>query len=179
MKAYKYLFLDRDGVINERLPHRYVEEVSQFQFTEGAREAIARLSYHFDRILVVTNQQGIGKGLMSTEDLQQIHDFMKKEIEKAGGKLDGVYFCPALRETNHPDRKPNPGMAMQAKRDFPEIDFSKSLIVGDADSDMLFGKRLGMKTVLITTNPNEVKKVSLTNVDARFISLKEFSLTVE
>jgi histidinol-phosphate phosphatase family protein len=170
-----FLFLDRDGVINERLPDRYVENVAQFQFTTGALEAIAALTKRFDRILVVTNQQGIGKGIMTKEDLETIHAFMKNEIEKAGGHLDAIYFCPELRETNHFDRKPNPGMAMKAKQDFPEIDFSKSIIVGDATSDMLFGKRLGMKTILVETNPAEVKKSSMINVDARFSSLAEFS----
>ncbi|MFT5169379.1 MAG: D-glycero-D-manno-heptose 1,7-bisphosphate phosphatase [Saprospiraceae bacterium] len=175
MPNYPFLFLDRDGVINERLPDQYVERLAQFQFTEGALAAISNLTKHFDRIVVVTNQQGIGKGIMTVEDLKEIHDFMKKEIEKAGGHVDAIYFCPALRASNHPDRKPNPGMAMRAKQDFPEIDFSKSIIVGDANSDMLFGKRLGMKTILIETNPTEVKKSSMINVDARFISLAEFS----
>lgn len=175
MPNHPYLFLDRDGVINERLPDQYVQRVAQFQFTTGALEAISKLTKHFDRIVVVTNQQGIGKGIMTEKDLEEIHTFMKKEIEKAGGHLDAIYYCPALRETNHPDRKPNPGMAMKAKQDFPEIDFSRSIIVGDANSDMLFGKRLGMKTVLIETNPSEVKKSSMINVDARFLSLAEFS----
>ena len=171
----RYLFLDRDGVINKRLPDRYVERVEQFQFTEGALEAISLLNKYFDRTIVVTNQQGIGKEIMTEEDLQEIHVFMKAEVKKTGGHLDAIYFCPALRISNHPDRKPNPGMAMKAKLEFPEIDFRKSIMVGDSNSDVLFGKRLGMKTILIESNPQEVKKSSMINVDARFASLNAFA----
>ncbi len=170
-----FLFLDRDGVINKRLPDQYVQQIEAFQFAEGALEALAIFTKMFDRIFVVTNQQGIGKGLMTISDLDQIHIFMNKAIQEAGGHIDAIYFCPALKELNSFDRKPNPGMAFQAKVEFPEVNFSKSIMVGDSHSDMLFGKRLGMKTVLIKTNPEEIKKTSMTVVDANYVSLIEYS----
>lgn len=171
----KYLLLDRDGVINERLPGRYVQNIEEFKFAEGSLEAIAVFSKKFDRIFVVTNQQGIGKGLMTEAELNQVHEFMKSNIEKTGGRLDGIYFCPKLATENPICRKPNPGMGLAIKNDFPEVDFSKSTMVGDSISDMLFGKRLGMKTVMIESNAEQVEKASILNVDESFLSLSDYS----
>jgi len=143
------LFLDRDGVINERLVGDYVKTPAEFAFIKGVPEAIASLSKVFGRIFVVTNQQGIGKGLMSEEDLRIIHEMMIKGIEDAGGFITKIYHCPELKKHNSPFRKPNTGMAKEAKKDFPEINFTKSMMVGDSQADMEFGRRMGMKNVYI------------------------------
>jgi D-glycero-D-manno-heptose 1,7-bisphosphate phosphatase len=143
------LFLDRDGVINQKIEADYVRNPTQFVFIKNATKAIAAFSQVFGRIVVVTNQQGIGKGIMSEQDLQAIHEKMLQGVKKAGGKIDNIYFSPHLTSENSPMRKPNTGMALQAQHDFPEIDFQKSVMVGDSPSDMEFGARLGMKTVLI------------------------------
>jgi histidinol-phosphate phosphatase family protein len=145
------LFLDRDGVINERILSGYVTSSSEFRFTPGAPEAIARLSCLFKHVFVVTNQQGIAKGLMTEKQLQEIHIMMHNEVEKVGGKITQTYYAPGISSPDNQMRKPNPGMAYQAKRHFPEVDFTKSVMVGDTDSDMLFGQRLGMRTVRIKT----------------------------
>lgn len=141
------LFLDRDGVINQRIVGEYVKAIDEFHFMPGSLASIARFSERFGRIVVVTNQQGIGKGIMTARNLEDIHRYMLSEIEKHGGKIDGVYFAPQLSSENSEMRKPNTGMAHQAKRDFPEIDFSKSVLIGDSDSDIFFGQKLGMITV--------------------------------
>ena len=177
-KKHPYLFLDRDGVINERLPGRYVQQVEEFQFTNGALKAFSIFNKVFARIVVITNQQGIGKGIMSEEDLSKVHHHMRMKIEEANGRVDGIYFCPELASSNPVCRKPNPGMAFQAMADFPEIDFSKSIIVGDSISDMLFGKRLGMKTVMIKSNPDQTAKSSLTQVDMYCESLHAFATSL-
>lgn len=147
------LFLDRDGVINYEKEADYIRNAAEFRFYEGVPEAIGVFSRRFGRIFVVTNQKGIGKGLMTVKDLQDIHDFMLKEITKYDGRIDQIYFCPDLDEAS-PNRKPNAGMGFQAKADFPEIDFSRSLMVGNTMSDMKFGKSLGAKTIFIpSTKP--------------------------
>jgi len=143
------LFLDRDGVINERLVGDYVKTPGEFVFIKGVPEAIARLSEVFGRIFVVTNQQGIGKGLMTEEDLRIIHEIMIRGIEDAGGFITKIYYCPELKKHNSPFRKPNTGMAKEAKKDFPELDFSKAIMIGDSPVDMEFGKRMGMRNVFI------------------------------
>lgn len=143
------LFLDRDGVINRRIHGGYVTNFDEFIFLEGVRQALRIFSGVFGRIIVVTNQQGIGKGLMTTEDAMKIHEMMLAVVEKYGGRIDRVYFCPNLDEEQHPDRKPGLGMALKAKCDFPEIDFSRSLMAGDSPTDIEFGQRAGMHTVML------------------------------
>ncbi|MDQ3110630.1 MAG: HAD family hydrolase [Bacteroidota bacterium] len=151
------LFLDRDGVINVRFPGDYVKHVGEFEFISGAIEAIAGFSELFGRIIVVTNQQGIARGFYTHEDLGSIHTHMQAEIEKAGGKIDRVYYAHQAASENSPMRKPGTGMALQAQKDFSEIDFSKSVMMGDTQSDMEFGKALGMKTIFVGDEKLEIE----------------------
>ena len=143
------LFLDRDGVINKRNFEGYITEVASFEFLPNVPQAIARLSQIFHRVIVVTNQQGIGKGLMTERNLFEIHAYMCDSIYELGGKIDKCYFAPNLKGAEDDMRKPGPAMAELAKMEFPEIDFSRCVMVGDTDSDILFGKNLGMKTVRV------------------------------
>jgi D-glycero-D-manno-heptose 1,7-bisphosphate phosphatase len=143
------LFLDRDGVINRRIPGGYVSRWEEFEFLPGVLEALKILAGVFPRIILVSNQQGIGKGLMTMEELLEIDRRMKEEIRKAGGWIDASYYAPHRESDHHLDRKPAPGMAFRAKFDFPEIDFSRSIMAGDTASDMEFGRNLGMVTVCI------------------------------
>jgi histidinol-phosphate phosphatase family protein len=142
------LFLDRDGVINEKRENDYVKNWSEFTFINGTLEALTILSSLFRYIIVVTNQRGIGKGIMSEIDLNIIHARMVDLVLKNGGRIDMIYFCPEIHNTSF-CRKPNIGMAIKAKNDFPEIDFERTVMIGDSKSDMEFGKRLNMKTVFI------------------------------
>lgn len=143
------LFLDRDGVINQRIVGGYVARVSEFNFPPGVLESMSSFATIFGRVVVVTNQQGIGKGLMTHHQLSEVHKFMITEIEASGGRIDAVYYCSDLASDDNSCRKPSPFMANQARLDFPEIDFSKSIMVGDSVSDMEFGKACGMKTVFV------------------------------
>jgi len=144
------LFLDRDGVINLHYPNDYVKNWDEFYFLEGSLDALTQLAKIFRRILIVTNQQGVGRGLMSREDLEFIHAEMLKEVRKHGGRIHAIYTATDLKENDIKGmRKPDTGMAKRAKKDFPEIDFSKSIIVGDSISDMEFGRNAGMITVFV------------------------------
>lgn len=155
------LFLDRDGVINRRNWSGYIEQVSEFEFLPGVEEAIAFLSHKFQRIIVVTNQQGIGKGIMTERNLLDIHRYMIECVERQGGKIDACYFASELKSAHPFLRKPAPGMALQAQKDFPEIDFSKSIMVGDTDSDIQFGMNLGMKTIRIMSEEKNTIQADL------------------
>lgn len=143
------LFLDRDGVINRRLPGAYVRTPEEFEMIAGVSVALQIMGQMFGRIIVVSNQQGIGKGLMTFDDLDLVHKKMYSLIEAAGGRLDAVFVAPMLKSEKHIMRKPKVGMGLAAHKQFPEISFKKSLMAGDSLSDMQFGKCLGMKTVLI------------------------------
>jgi histidinol-phosphate phosphatase family protein len=167
------LFLDRDGVINEEVVGEYVLHWDGFLFTKGALEAFKIFSQKFGRIIIVTNQRGVSKGLMTENDLLHIHKEMQTEVELAGGRIDKIYYCTDL-DDNCFNRKPNPGMAMQAAKDFPDINFSKSIMAGNKNSDMLFGRATGMFTIFIaSTNPEF--PFPHPDVDLRFPLLSAFA----
>ncbi len=149
------LFLDRDGVINRRLPGDYVRHPDQFVFEENALLALRLLAAHFSPIVVVTNQAGVGKGLMGLDDLRAVHAKMLGAITEAGGRIDGVYFCPHRPDEGCNCRKPATGMAEQARRDFPQITFDNAWMVGDAPTDMQFGVALRMRTAFILNSGEE------------------------
>ncbi len=143
------LFLDRDGVLNQRNFEGYIERVTDFIFMDGVLESLKYFTTIFQRIIVVTNQQGVGKGLMTSGQLSLIHEHMLNKVQAFNGRIDAVFAATSLKKSDLKERKPHPFMALQAKNKFPEIDFHKSIMVGDTDSDIQFGKNLGMKTVLI------------------------------
>ena len=167
------LFLDRDGVINDEIVGSYVTDWSEFHFMNGALHAVSLLAGMFGRIVVVTNQRGVGRGIMSAEALRDITTRMTEHIFSAGGRVDQVYACTALTDDDR-NRKPNTGMGMQAREDFPEINFRRSVMVGNSISDMEFGKRLGMNTVFLTTKhapfslPHDL-------IDEQYDSLRAFA----
>lgn len=145
------LFLDRDGVINERIFGGYVKNPTEFEFTKGALAAISYFSSYFHKVVVITNQQGIAKNIMTESNLSEVHDYMVREIEKAGGKVDFINYASNLKGVANDRRKPNSVMGLEAKEKFPSIDFGKSIMIGDTDTDIDFGKNLGMKTIRIVT----------------------------
>lgn len=171
------LFLDRDGVVNDEIKGGYVLNWDMFRFSNGVLEALPVLAGKFERIVMVTNQRCIGKGLLTEEGLKAIHAQMLTEIETHGGRIDRIYHCPDLTNDS-PCRKPNGGMAQQALKDFPEIDFSNAIMVGNTLGDMQFGKNQGMRTVFIpSTHPELPFPHPL--MDERYDSLLEFSRHIQ
>ena len=167
------LFLDRDGVLNYEKKEDYIQHWSEFQFYPNIPAIIAQLNPLFGKIVIATNQKGIGKGIMTHTDLQNIHTPMLAEITAAGGRIDQIFYCPDLANDS-PNRKPQPGMAFQAKAAFPEIQLSKSIMVGNRLSDMQFGKNAGMLTVfLATTHPETPYPHPM--IDYRFSDLAAFA----
>ncbi len=142
------LFLDRDGVINKELPADYVKNWGEFIWEPDSKAAIAKLTMLFDKIFIITNQRGVGIGVMSENDLADVHSTMLKEINAILGRIEKIYYCTDV-DRNSYNRKPKPGMGLQAKADYPEIDFSKTVMVGNTLHDMEFGRALGTHTVFI------------------------------
>ena len=166
------LFLDRDGVINREKRDDYIRDAGEFEFLHGVPDALRALAAVFARIIVVTNQRGVGRGLMTQAQLDEIHARMTADIERAGGRIDATYWCTST-DPHHPDRKPNPGMAWQARRAMPAIDFARSVMVGNSMSDMAFGRNAGMHTVFVTsTHPDQA--LPHDDVDAAFDDLPAF-----
>ncbi len=154
----KTLFLDRDGVINRRKIGGYVQHWEEFHYLPKVEEALIKLAQIFPVLVVVTNQQGVEKGLMTEQELIRLHQTFVKDITQKGGRIDKVYYCPHHQEVGCPCRKPNTDMAFQAKQDFPTIDFSKSIMVGDSKTDLQFGRKLGMMTVLIRGKGEKIEE---------------------
>jgi D-glycero-D-manno-heptose 1,7-bisphosphate phosphatase len=145
------VFLDRDGVINHRIMGGYILKPEEFQFLSNADLAISIFNQLAQRVIVVTNQQCIGKKITNERNLSEVHRYMCELLKEKKAYVDKVYFAPELASDPNNTRKPKPDMAMKAKADFPEINFEKSIMVGDTDSDIRFGKNLGMKTVRVKT----------------------------
>lgn len=165
------LFLDRDGVINEKREGDYVKNWDEFSFIEGTIKAIAILSRFFGKIIIVTNQRGVGKNIMSLSDLHYIHKKMINEINLNFGRIDKIYYSIDIDDAAL-NRKPNIGMGLMAKVDYPSIEFNKSLIVGDSQSDLQFGKNLGMHTIYVGKVDNNLQKL-------RFKSLYDFACKIQ
>jgi len=166
------LFLDRDGVINIDKEGSYIFSVDEFVFSPGAPSLFKKLTDKFNRIIIVTNQRGVGRQLMTEDTLADIHRHMTTKVEEAGGKIDAIYYCSSIHN-DHPERKPNPGMAVRAKLNFPEIDFSKSIMVGNNLSDMHFGRNAGIHTVFVkTTRPHQ--ELPHPDIDLAFNGLEDF-----
>jgi histidinol-phosphate phosphatase family protein len=147
LQKYDTLFLDRDGVINVWLPGDYVKNWQEFRFNQGFLDFIGRYSASFRHIFIVTNQRGVGKGLMTMEQLEDIHSRMLKAIADAGGRIDRIYLCTSVEDSD-PMRKPNTGMAQQAMKEYPDISMERSLMIGDQPSDRQFAENCGMDFLL-------------------------------
>ena len=171
------LFLDRDGVINVENPHGYINKWEEFIFHEGVKDALRIFAGIFKYIFVVSNQRGVSKGITKPDDLSAIHDNMTQEIKLVGGRIDKIYVCTDMDSTS-PNRKPNPGMGLQAKSDFESVDFSRSLMVGNNLSDMEFGRNLRCTTIFLpTTNPGVDR--SDPRIDAVYNSLADLARDLE
>jgi len=169
------LFLDRDGVLNHQKEGSYIFSRDEFIFYDGVLQAMSFFATQFKYIFIVTNQRGVGKGLMTEEDLHGIHQHMQINIEQSGGRIDGIYHCSELESIN---RKPNPGMALQAKRDFPDLDLNKSIMVGNSMSDMEFGRNIGATTIFVTTTNPSVNRADK-NIDLVYDSLLDFATALQ
>jgi len=175
----RYVFLDRDGVLNRHLPGGYVSSWEQCEILPGVAEAVARLNRSGRKVIVVTNQRGIALGLYSEADLYVLHERMRVHLAGHGAYLDAIYYCPH----NHGEcqcRKPETGMFEQAFEDFPGATAGNSVMVGDSASDIEAASRLGMRSVFISdpaAAPRSDKARAASLATVRAASLLEFVKT--
>ena len=145
--ARRAIFLDRDGVINQNRPD-HVKSWSEFVFETNVLPALARLASLHLPIIVITNQACIGRGLVGQEVVEDIHRRMVVAVEKAGGRIDHVLYCPHHPSEECACRKPKPGMLLEAAQRW-NLDLSRSFLVGDAITDIQAGWAVGCNTVLV------------------------------
>lgn len=139
----KAAFLDRDGVLNN--DYDYVSKIEDFEWKSGIFELLRSLRKKDYDIFVVTNQSGIGRGYYSLEDFNKLTLWMLKELKQQDIAVKKVYYCPHSPEEKCDCRKPNPGMILEAAKDYG-IDIKHSIMIGDKNSDMLAAKQAAINT---------------------------------
>ena len=153
----KTIFLDRDGVINEEKKD-YVKNLKEFKIIDGSLQAIKLLKKNNFRVVIITNQSAINRGLLSIEKLNEIHDFLKSKLLDLDTTLDGIYFCPHTPNENCMCRKPKPGLLQQAISEL-DINVKDSLMIGDSQTDIDAANTIGCKSILLNKNQNLLKVV--------------------
>lgn len=153
------LLLDRDGIINERILDGYVTRVDEFTVCDDIIPVLQWAARTHRPIAIITNQQGVGKGVMSEEDLDVIHDYMRHELQRrAQVSIDAIYVCTSLASAGDPRRKPQPGMILEALRDL-RLDPRQTWFLGDSVTDAQAGRAAGVRTILVGVHPLEVADV--------------------
>jgi D-glycero-D-manno-heptose 1,7-bisphosphate phosphatase len=174
MKLPKIVFTDRDGVLNRNTPGEYNIAIKDFILLPGVKEAVARLNRAGYELHLVSNQQGVPKGLMTKENLKEMTQVLIDRLKEKGGHLDSINYCLHLSDEKCACRKPQPGLLKKAVKG-REIDFTKTWMVGDSWRDIEAGQALGCRTVLVrlpgykikSTNP-QTGKVTYTNGKEEF-----------
>jgi histidinol-phosphate phosphatase family protein len=155
MNKYSIIILDRDGVISKKaIAHTHISSPKDFIFLPKSKEAIALLSKKGYKIAVISNQRGIGKGIMTHEDLKKINEKMISEIESSGGKIDAVYYCTHNDEDHCDCRKPKPGMIFQSLKEF-NMEPKQAVLLGDFFSDYEAAKNAGCDFIYIDSESDE------------------------
>jgi histidinol-phosphate phosphatase family protein len=155
------LYLDRDGVINKQILNGYVTDKSQFILTDFIIDNICYFTSKFNHIIIVTNQQGVGKGIMTENALIEVNRYMVKQLKKLGGRVDKIYYCTDLKSSNSLRRKPQVGMGNESLKDFPSINKQKSIMIGDSNSDVLFAKNFGIIFIKYVHKNNKFQGLEL------------------
>jgi D-glycero-D-manno-heptose 1,7-bisphosphate phosphatase len=173
------LFLDRDGVINDRIVDGYVMDPKDLVLTPNLIQALKVFTQYFDIILVVSNQQCVGKGLCTIETIENVHAALNDILLKEKILISEFLVCPHKASDNCNCRKPKSGLALRAQSKYPTIDFLKSIMVGDMLSDLKFGKNLGMTTIYVgdqnVPNFNEIQQYA----DYIFDNLYQFAKNIQ
>lgn len=164
---YKVIFLDRDGVINKPAPpHDYIKSWEEFEFLPGAIEGLKILYDLGYKLVIVTNQRGIARGMLSWDKLNEIHNKMQEVLKENGVIIDHIFVCPHDENDNCDCRKPKDGLLRKIE-EYYEVDKENSYMIGDLESDIEAGKVYGVKTVYI-----RIEDISET--DYYFSTLKNF-----
>lgn len=152
-RAVKLIVLDRDGVINHD-SDQFIKSPDEWRAIPGSLEAIARLNHAGFRVVVATNQSGVGRGLFDMGTLNAIHEKMHRTLAQVGGRIDAVFICPHTGDSSCECRKPRPGMLKEAGRRF-NADLSSVPVVGDGLRDLQAAESVGAQPMLVLTGKGE------------------------
>jgi D-glycero-D-manno-heptose 1,7-bisphosphate phosphatase len=148
-RALRYVFLDRDGVLNRKPPEgRYIQRWQDFELLPGVPEAIARLNRADLKIIVVTNQRGIALGYCTDEEVKALHQKLRQTLQEQSAHIDAIFYCPHDEGTCD-CRKPKPGLFHKAFHQFPDARPENSVMLGDSISDIEAARTVGMSTIFV------------------------------
>ena len=163
MMEDKYVFLDRDGVINEDgdgwTEHGYITRWEDFRFLPGVPEALKKFADSGYRCVIISNQQGVGKGCFTRRELSAITKRMVDIVKRAGGDIAGVYYCTHTREEQCGCRKPETGLFRQAQEELGISDLRGKYYIGDMERDIQAGKNAGLGTILVLSGKTSSRDV--------------------
>jgi D-glycero-D-manno-heptose 1,7-bisphosphate phosphatase len=164
----KVVFFDRDGVVNRRIVGDYVKKIDEFEFMDGFADVFSAIKNAGYMAILVTNQQGIGKGIMSDHDLRVVHEYMQRELKTmTGHQFDDIYYCSHLEGSGSKYRKPAPGMILDAIEKW-DVDTASSWMIGDSPKDATAAKKAGVRTILIGNH----RPIEMTDADHIFDNIK-------
>ena len=149
----KVIFLDRDGVVNKEIG--YLHKIKDFKFIDGVIDALIRIQNKGFKIIIITNQSGIGRGLYTIEDFHELNNWMINYLKSKKINILEVFFCPHLPEDNCKCRKPKPGLFKDAIRKF-NINVNSSYSIGDKETDIIAAKSAGIKTTILVRSGHKI-----------------------
>ncbi|MDQ6862405.1 MAG: HAD family hydrolase [Thermoproteota archaeon] len=154
---HRAVFLDRDGVLNKHRPD-YVKSIHEFEILPDVQFYLAELQELGFKLFIITNQSAVNRGLLSSRELKAIHDFLIQQLAAFGCSIDGIFYCPHRPDENCDCRKPKTKMFLDVSRQY-NIDLSKSWVIGDSETDIEAGSRIGCNAIKIGTNNSLEKAV--------------------
>ena len=166
MKKYDTIFLDRDGTLNP--DHGYISSLKDFEFYDFTIDALKKMSVYSSSFCIITNQSGLSRGKIDIDQLSEIHNYILNQFYKNNLNLIGIYFCPDHPDNPSINRKPGSGMFDSAAKDH-NINLNKSIMIGDAVSDIQAGLNLDMDTMLVLTGRGQNSKDSLNGLSPKHI----------
>jgi len=152
-RPVKLVILDRDGVIN-RDSDQFIKTPDEWRAIPGSLEAIARMNHAGFRVVIATNQSGVGRGLFEMSTLNAIHEKMHRALSQAGGHIDAVFFCPHTADSDCECRKPKTGMMKEIGVRFG-VDLTGVPVIGDSLRDLLAAEACGAQPILVLTGKGE------------------------
>jgi D-glycero-D-manno-heptose 1,7-bisphosphate phosphatase len=153
----RYVFLDRDGVINRKRPEgEYVDCWNRFDILSGVESAIATLNHSGRRVIVVSNQRGVALGLYTCAEVDKLHCRLQEHLASYGAEIDAIYYCPH-DENQCECRKPKPGLFYRAFHDFPDASALNSVMIGDSISDIEVARKLGIRAIFVQGDPRTMR----------------------